>query len=276
MATSSHPAKIWFVTGASKGFGRIWTEAALERGDKVAATARTLADLDDLKERFGDLVLPLRLDVTERDAVFDAVAQAKAHFGRIDVLINNAGYGQFGAIEEVSEGEAGAQIETNLFGALWVLQAMLPVMREQGHGHLLSVSSIGGVTAFANVGLYHASKWGLEGINQALAAEVASFGIKVTLIEPAGYATDWGGKSAAHAEPIAAYDPMREAMKERRKGMKAGDPQATAEAILQLVDAAEPPLRFFLGSTGLPLIRKDYESRFAEWEAWNELSARSE
>jgi NAD(P)-dependent dehydrogenase (short-subunit alcohol dehydrogenase family) len=268
--------KICFVTGASKGFGRIWTEAALTRGDKVAATGRNIDDLADLGRTYGDKVLPLALDVTDRDAVFAAMNRAQAHFGRIDVVINNAGYGLFGTVEEVSEKEARAQIETNLFGALWVLQAALPIMRAQRSGHLLSVSSIGGVSAFPTVGLYHASKWGLEGLNQALAQEVAGFGIKVTLIEPAGYATDWGGKSAMRAEEIDAYAPVREQRKQMSQARKVGDPKATADAILQLVDSNHPPLRFLLGSVGLPLIKKDYESRIAEWDAWNEVSSKAE
>ena len=268
--------KIWFVTGASKGFGRIWTEAALKRGDKVAATARKLDDVQDLADEFGELVLPLRLDVTDRDAVFAAIRQAHAHFGRIDIVINNAGYGLFGTVEEVSEQEARAQIETNLFGALWVLQAALPIMRAQGSGHLLSVSSIGGITAFPTVGLYHASKWGLEGLNQALAQEVAAFGIKVTLIEPAGYSTDWSGPSARRAEEIPAYEPVRETRRAMTQSRKQGDPNATPAAILQLVDAENPPLRFLLGSVGLPLIKKDYDSRLAEWDAWNAVSSKAD
>lgn len=268
--------KIWFVTGASKGFGRIWTEAALKRGDKVAATARNVDDVKALADTYGDLVLPLALDVTDRNAVFAAMKQVHEHFGRIDVVINNAGYGLFGTVEEVSEKEARAQIETNLFGALWVLQAALPIMRAQKSGHLLSVSSIGGVSAFPTVGLYHASKWGLEGLNQALAQEVADFGIKVTLIEPAGYSTDWGGTSAAHADEIAAYEPVREKRKAMTKDRKQGDPYATPDAILQVVDAVHPPLRFLLGSVGLPLIKKDYESRLAEWDAWKAVSSNAE
>ncbi|MGI4858718.1 MAG: SDR family NAD(P)-dependent oxidoreductase, partial [Janthinobacterium lividum] len=158
--------KIWFVTGASKGFGRIWAEAALKRGDKVTVTARKLEDVKELADTYGDRALALALDVTDREAVFEAIKQAHEHFGRLDVVINNAGYGLFGTIEEVSEQDARAQIETNLFGALWVLQAALPIMREQKSGHLLSTSSIGGVSAFPTVGLYHASKWGLEALNQ--------------------------------------------------------------------------------------------------------------
>ncbi|WP_174292575.1 SDR family oxidoreductase [Sphingomonas bacterium] len=265
--------KIWFVTGASKGFGRIWSEAALKRGDKVAATARRIDDVAGLADAYGDAVLPLALDVTDRAAVFAAIGQAHERFGRLDVVVNNAGYGLFGTIEEVSEADARAQIETNLFGALWVLQAALPIMREQRGGHLISTSSIGGVTAFPNVGLYHASKWGLEAINQSLAQEVAAFGIKVTLIEPAGYTTDWSGPSAKRSDEMAAYDPIRQQRTESAKSRTKGDPYATADAVLQIVDAEQPPLRFLLGSDGLPIIRKDYDSRLAVWDGWNAVSS---
>src|SRR3954464_9661555 len=201
-------ARTWFITGSSRGFGREWAIAALERGDSVAATARDTGSLDDLVERFGDRILPLKLDVTDRAAVFDAVETAHQRFGRLDVVVNNAGYGQFGMIEEISEAEARAQFETNVFGALWVTQAALPFLRENG-GHVLQVSSIGGISAFPNIGIYNASKWALEALSQSLAAEVADFGIKVTLIEPGGYSTDWGGASAKHAAENPAYDEFR-------------------------------------------------------------------
>jgi NAD(P)-dependent dehydrogenase (short-subunit alcohol dehydrogenase family) len=184
--------KVWFITGTSKGFGRVWAEAALARGDRVGATARDAKTLQPFVARYGDGVAPIALDVTDRAAVGAAVAETISRFGRIDVAVNNAGYGLFGAVEEVSEAEARAQLETNLFGALWVTQAVLPQMRSQGSGHIIQVSSIGGVNAFPTVGLYHPSKWGLEGFSQSLAAEVRAFGIKVTLVEPGGYATDWG------------------------------------------------------------------------------------
>ncbi|WP_227467648.1 SDR family NAD(P)-dependent oxidoreductase [Nocardioides lijunqiniae] len=202
--------KTWLITGASRGFGREWTIAALERGDRVAATARDTATLDDLVEKYGDAVLALQLDVTDREADFVAVARAHEHFGRLDVVVNNAGYGQFGFVEELSEQEFRDQMETNVFGAMWVTQAALPFLRAQGSGHLLQVSSIGGISAFTNVGAYHASKWALEGFSQALAQEVADFGIHVTLVEPGGFATDWAGPSARHATPLAAYDEVRE------------------------------------------------------------------
>ena len=164
--------KVWFITGTSRGFGREWAIAALERGDKVAGTARDTATLDDLKQKYGDALLPIALDVTDRDADFAAVKQAHDHFGRLDIVVNNAGYGHFGFIEELSEKDARDQIEANVFGALWITQAALPYLRAQRSGHILQVSSIGGITAFQNVGIYHASKWALEGFSQALAQEL--------------------------------------------------------------------------------------------------------
>ena len=177
-------SKGWFITGASRGLGRIWATAAAERGDNVVATARDVATLADLLVQYPDRLHALPLDVTDREAAFAAVASAKEILGSLDVVVNNAGFGLFGVIEEVTEEQARQQIETNVFGALWVTQAALPIMREQRSGHLLQVSSIGGVHAFPGLGLYHASKWALEGLSQALAAEVAAFGIHVTLIEP--------------------------------------------------------------------------------------------
>jgi NAD(P)-dependent dehydrogenase (short-subunit alcohol dehydrogenase family) len=264
--------KTWFITGTSRGFGREWATAALERGDRVTGTARDPGTLDDLKEKYGEALLPMALDVTDRPAVFDAVRQAHQHFGRLDVVVNNAGYGQFGMVEELSEEEARAQIETNLFGALWVTQAALPFLREQGSGHFLQVSSIGGISAFPGIGMYHASKWGLEGISQALAAEVKDFGIKVTLIEPGGFSTDWGGSSARHADALDVYAPMHAASRERRAGNTPGDPESSAEAVLRIVDADEPPLRAFLGSAPLGIAERDYESRLSTWREWQPVA----
>jgi NAD(P)-dependent dehydrogenase (short-subunit alcohol dehydrogenase family) len=270
----SMASKTWFITGASRGFGREWSIAALERGDTVAATARDTDTLKDLAERFGDAILPLKLDVTDRAAVFAALSQAHAQFGKLDVIVNNAGYGQFGMVEELSEADVREQIETNLFGALWVTQAALPFLREQASGHILQVSSIGGITAFPNIGMYHASKWALEGITQALAQEVAGFGIKVTLIEPTGYSTDWGGSSARHAEPIPAYDAPREQTAKMRaqRTAKPGDPVATRDAVLKVVDSDNPPLRIFFGDGPLAMATADYESRLALWRQWEPVS----
>jgi NAD(P)-dependent dehydrogenase (short-subunit alcohol dehydrogenase family) len=264
--------KVWFITGTSKGFGRVWAEAALARGDKVAATARDVNTLKPLVQRFGDQVAALALDVTDKAAVGVAIAAAQAKFGRLDIVINNAGYGLFGTIEEVSEAEARAQIETNLFGALWVTQAALPIMREQRAGHIIQVSSIGGVNAFPTVGLYHASKWGLEGFSQSLAAEVAGFGIKVTIVEPGGYATEWGGASAKRAASMPIYDAARATIAAFRSGNTPGDPHATGPAMLKLVDSPQPPLRIFFGSGGLPMTRAEYMRRLETWEKWQPLS----
>jgi NAD(P)-dependent dehydrogenase (short-subunit alcohol dehydrogenase family) len=265
-------SKTWFITGTSRGFGREWASAALQRGDRVAGTARDPSTLDDLAEQYGDALLPLQLDVTDRAAAFEAVRRAHDHFGRLDVVVNNAGYGQFGMIEEISEQEARDQIETNLFGALWVTQAALPYLREQGSGHILQVSSIGGISAFPNVGLYHASKWALEGFSQSLAQEVAGFGIHVTLIEPGGFSTDWSGSSARRAEQLEAYAPVHEASQQWRAGRTPGDPTASAEAIMRVVDAEEPPLRTFFGSAPLGIAETDYERRLATWREWQPVA----
>ncbi|GAA3391305.1 SDR family oxidoreductase [Cryptosporangium minutisporangium] len=267
-------SKVWFITGTSRGFGREWAIAALDRGDRVAATARNASSLDDLVAKYGDAVLPLTLDVTDRDASFETVRKAHHHFGRLDVVVNNAGYGQFGMIEEISEAEARAQFETNVFGALWVTQAALPYLREQGSGHLIQVSSIGGISAFANIGIYNASKWALEGFSQALAQEVAPLGIHVTLVEPAAYDTDWAGTSAAHATPLPAYDGVRElaAASRAKRQASRGNPEASRSAILRVVDAAKPPLRVFFGSAPLAIATADYESRLAEWNEWQPIS----
>jgi NAD(P)-dependent dehydrogenase (short-subunit alcohol dehydrogenase family) len=266
--------KVWFITGTSRGFGREWAIAALDRGDKVAATARDISTLEDLSEKFGDALLPIQLDVTDRDADFAAVKQAHDHFGRLDVVVNNAGYGHFGFIEELTEQEARDQIETNVFGALWVTQAALPYLREQRGGHIIQVSSIGGITAFQNVGIYHASKWALEGFSQALAQEVAAFGIHVTLIEPGGFSTDWAGSSSKRSEQLPAYAEIHaEADRIRSQRMaKPGDPNASARAVLKIVDADNPPLRVFFGELPLQLAKADYENRLKTWEEWQHVA----
>jgi NAD(P)-dependent dehydrogenase (short-subunit alcohol dehydrogenase family) len=265
-------SKIWFITGASRGFGREWTEAALERGDSVAATARRLETLDELTEKYPDTFLGLQLDVDDREADFAAVKAAHERFGRLDVVINNAGYGHFGMIEELSESDVRAQLETNLFGALWVTQAALPFLREQKSGHIINVSSIGGISAFPGIGAYHMSKWALEALGQSLAQEVAPFGIKVTTIEPGGFSTDWAGPSAKHSDELPAYADAHEASKSRPSASNRGEPSATKKAILTVVDAENPPLRIFFGKAPLAIATKDYESRLATWNEWQPVS----
>ena len=266
--------KVWFITGTSRGFGREWTAAALERGDKVAATARDVSTLDDLVAKYGDALLPIALDVTDRDADFAAVKAAHEHFGRLDVVVNNAGYGQFGFIEELSEAEARDQIETHVFGALWITQAALPYLRAQGSGHIIQVSSIGGISAFAGLGAYHASKWALEGFSQSLAAEVERFGIHVTLIEPGGFSTDWGGASAKRTTELPEYEGLRADVARWRSERNAvpGNPEASAAAVLKIVDAEKPPLRVFFGSAPLQIAKTDYENRLRTWEEWQPVS----
>jgi len=270
-------SRIWFITGTSRGLGREWALAALRRGDRVAAAARG-DGARDLADEFGDLVLPLDLDVRDRDEVFAAVAYAHERFTRLDVIVNNAGYGLFGMVEEATEPQIRDQIETNLFGTLWVTQAALPILRAQGGGHILNVSSIGGVTAFPTLGIYHASKWAVEGFSQAMAMEVAPFGVHVTLIEPAGYATDWRGSSSVNTTPLPDYERVRSevaapifaALPPR------GVPGATGDVILEIVDMAEPPLRAFLGSGPLEIVRRDYEARLRSWDSLQPLAVRAQ
>lgn len=265
-------SKTIFITGASKGFGRIWTEAFLERGDKVAATARNTETLADLAAQYPDTLLPIQLDVNDRAASFTAVNRAAAHFGSLDVVINNAGYGLFGAIEETSEQQARDQIETNVFGLLWVTQAAIPVMRAQGGGHILQVSSVLGVATLPVLGLYNASKWAVEGLSETLASEVKDFGIKVTIVEPNGFSTDWGGASAFHTEANPLYEDVKASLYAGLTPDTIGKPEATAEAILKVVDEEKPPLRIFLGKVGFPWLSQVYADRLATWGEWKEVA----
>lgn len=270
--------KTWFITGTSKGFGRVWAESALERGDKVVATARKKESLDALVEKYGDNILPIQLDVTDKSAVEAAVKEGHEKFGQLDVVINNAGYGLFGMVEELSEEQARQQMETNYFGTLWLTQAVLPILRSQRSGHIIQVSSIGGVNAFPNLGGYHASKWAVEGLTQSLAQEVAMFGVKVTLVEPGGYATDWGTASAVNATQNEAYDAFRSLLEEGRAKNPStpGDPKATGEVILELVDMEKPPLRILFGKNVNELIHGEYDKRLAEWDAHKDLSEKAQ
>lgn len=263
--------KTWFITGASRGFGRIWAEAALKRGDQVTATARKLTDVADLKKQFGDAVLPLALDVTNPEQVQQVVQQAYAHFGRLDVLVNNAGTSLFGATEEASDEQIRDLFDTNYLGMVRVLRAALPLLRQQGSGHILGVSSGLAIAAMPLIGFYSATKWAVEAMHEALAAEVRSFGIRVTLVEPGAYATDFGSDAmvAAALEP---YMDFRKQFLTHLVDMERGDPEATAEAVLKLVDTDNPPLRLGLGNSILPRARAAYAERLATWEAWEDVS----
>ncbi|MCX4681278.1 SDR family NAD(P)-dependent oxidoreductase [Streptomyces sp. NBC_01433] len=266
-------SKVWFITGTSRGLGRAFAEAALERGDKVAATARNVSAVDDLVTRYGDgAVLPLALDVTDKAAVTAAVGAAHEKFGRLDVVVNNAGYGLFGMVEEITEQQLRDQMETNLFGAFWVTQAVLPILRAQGSGHIVQVSSVGGITAFPSLSAYHASKWALEGFSESLAQEVAGQGIMVTVVEPGGFSTDWAGSSAALTEPNPAYDQVREAIAARFGDARRADPADAASALLQIVDAENPPLRVLFGTEPIEIIEPVYAQRLQTWADWEHVS----
>lgn len=266
--------KVWFITGASRGFGRIWAEAALKRGDKVAATARKLASIADLKEKYGANVLTLELDVTKADQAKTAVTQAHMHFGRLDIILNNAGYSLVGTIEEGSADEVRALYETNVFGPLAVIQAALPLLRKQGGGHILGTSSSLGHVTLPVIGYYCSTKWAFEAIHESLAAEVKAFGIKVTIIEPGAYATEFGSQdSLKFATGLDLYTDFKSHFFEELKNTERGDPNATPEALFKMVDAENPPLRFFLGSHNLPWVRSVYAERLATWEAWDSIAS---
>lgn len=266
---STNRPQVWFITGTSRGLGRQWALAALRRGDRVAATARDTAALADLAEEFGDAVLPIRLDVTDRDAAFAAVRTAHDHFGRLDVIVNNAGSGHYGFVEELTEAQMRGQFDTNVLGTLWVTQAALPYLRAQGGGRILQVSSIGGLTAVPQLGAYHASKWALEGLSQSLAAEVAPFGIRVTIVEPGGFNTSWVS-SAGHSTPHPDYaEAHRIAEQARAERMEFNaEPEDAVAAVMAVVDAEDPPLRILLGDRPFQLARAEYATRLAGWEQW--------
>ena len=263
-------SKVWFVTGSSRGLGRSFVEAALSRGDRAAATARNPEQLDELVAAYGDAVLPLELDVTDKPVVFEAVKRAREYFGRLDVIVNNAGYGLFGAVEELDEQQLRDELETNLFGALRVIQAALPYLREQGTGHFIQMSSIGGLIAMPIGGGYLPSKWALEAMNESLAQEVVGFGVRVTLVEPFSYAT--GSTSGVYAKPNPVYDGARQTAAGFMKGLDAGDPAAAASALLKIVDSSNPPLRVLFGIEGYEVVQQAYADRLKTWADWQALS----
>ena len=271
-------SKVWFITGTSKGFGRVWAEAALERGDKVAATARDVSTLDDLVARYGDVVLPIALDVTDHDADYAAVAEAHDHFGQLDVVVNNAGYGLFGTIEEVSDEQARAQIETNLFGALWITKAALPYMREQRSGHIIQVSSIGGVQRVPDARHVPRLEVGAGGVQPV--AGGGGRGLRDQGDDHrAGRLQHRLGRPVVRAGGADAR--LRGGLGRAHEGVcravgQRGTPEATGARSCELVDAENPPLRVFFGSGGLGMTRAEYESRIALWEEWDALAQRAQ
>ena len=263
--------KNWFITGASAGFGLEFVRAAAARDDRVVATSRKPGDLEKLVADLGRGVRVVGLDVTDKNACETTLREARDWLGSLDVVVNNAGYGQFGRVEELSEADCRDQMEVNFFGALWLTQAALPIMRAQGAGHIVQISSVGGVCAFPGIGVYHASKWALEGISDALSQEVAPFGIKVTIVEPGPFRTKWGHDNARFATPLPDYVDKYGNQEEQRaatSGGEPGDPRSAAEALLTVVDADEPPLRVLFGGPANDIAPRIYQSRLAVWEEW--------
>ncbi|WP_406194588.1 SDR family NAD(P)-dependent oxidoreductase [Kitasatospora sp. NBC_01560] len=268
--------RVWFITGASRGLGRAFADAALAAGDVVAVAARTTAPLEELAAAHPGRVLPLRLDVTDRAAVLAAVAAATDHYGRLDIVVNNAGMLTMGMAEEFTEAEARAQLDVNFFGALWVSQAVLPVLRAQGSGHLVQISSIAALAGFPSTGLYSASKFALEGLSEAIAMEAAGFGVKVSIVQPGGYWTDLYSAMRT-TTPLDAYAPLRaELEKQFAEGSVDSDPALAAAALLQLVDSDEPPLRLLLGGMVYDLAFDLARRRMETWAGWEKVSRAAE
>jgi NAD(P)-dependent dehydrogenase (short-subunit alcohol dehydrogenase family) len=266
--------RTWLITGASRGLGRAFAEAALQAGDAVVATARQPANLEDLEARF-EHARAFALDVTDRDGISHAIHKALDDFGRLDVLVNNAGYLLFGAVEEVSEAQVRRQFEVNVLGSIWCVQAVLPVMRAQGEGHIFQIASMGAIGPLPGTGMYSATKAAVEGFSEALAAEVAPFGVKVTIIEPGRFRTDWSGDSMDRADPLPAYEEIlrqRRATIARPKQSHPGDPRRAADALLQVLASDQPPLRLLLGNEAADAAPAVYRARIAEWSQWEQLS----
>ncbi|MBP3963191.1 oxidoreductase [Paenibacillus lignilyticus] len=268
-------SKVWLITGSSRGFGRSLAEAVLANGDQLIATARNPEQLSDLAERYGSQVRTVQLDVTRFEQAEAAVKTAFETFGRLDVLVNNAGYGNVSSIEETSMDDFRAQVETNLWGTINVTKAALPLLREQGHGHIVQFSSIGGRIGAPGLAPYQLAKWAVEGFSEVLSKEVAPLGLKVTLIEPGGFRTDWAGSSMQHIEPRDEYkDTVGGLLKYLRDstGKENGDPDKAAQAILTIVNEEHPPLRLLLGSDAVDIASAVDQGKLAETKRWEKLS----
>ncbi len=278
MATNT--SKVWLITGSSTGFGRSLTEAVLKHGDCVIATARKPEQLQDLVERYPNTVKALRLDITNLDEVHSAVNAAIDAFGRIDVLVNNAGYGLVGALEEYSEDQIRQNIETNLFGAINTIRAVLPIMRAQKAGHILNMSAIAGFTNELGFSVYGAAKFGLEGISEAVQGEVAPLGIKVTIVEPGPFRTDFIGRSLVRAEnSIDAYNETSGKFiqfLDTIEGRQPGEPEKAARVLIQVVESDNPPLRLVLGKYAYSKFRQKIASLTAELDAWEAIASNTD
>lgn len=268
-------SKVWLITGSSRGLGRNLAEAVLAQGDLLVATVRNSEQLADLVSTYGERVRAVALDVTKPEQVRTAIATAIDAFGRLDVVVNNAGYANVASIEDTSEEDWRAQIETNLWGVINVTRAALPILRKQRSGHIVQVSSIGGRTGSAGLGPYQTAKWAVEGFSEVLSREVAPLGIRVTLIEPGSFRTDWGGSSMSIPEPSEDYRGVLEGRLEyhNRAGNEPGDPAKAAQAIMTIVNAEDPPLRLLLGKDAVLIARRVDQAKLAETDRWETLSS---
>ncbi len=266
--------KVWFITGSSRGLGRKLAEKALASGDKVAASARNIESLKELVAEYGENVLPIALDVTDYDRIPSVVAEIKNHFGRIDYLVNNAGFGITGAAEAFTDEQVRSQLEANLNAPIAITRAVLPIMREQRSGHILQVSSIGGRIGNAGISIYQAAKFGLSGFSEALAKEVVEIGVKVTSVEPGGFRTDWAGESMTFAKEIEGYDLVNQRKQFFESGafVPMGDPKKAAEAIYSIAGIEDAPVHLVLGSDAVGLLADADEKRKAEFEKWLNVS----
>ena len=268
-------SKVWLITGSSRGLGRALAEAVLATGDRLVATARNPAQLADLVERYRDRIRAVALNVTDDRAADHAVQSAVDAFGRVDVLVNNAGYGDVNSIEDTSLTDFRAQIETNLFGVIIVTKATIPLMREQGVGHIIQFSSIGGRVGALGRAPYCAAKWGVEGFSEVLAKEVGPLGIKVTIIEPGGFRTDFAGSSTTIRGGRPEYDSTVGAVARFQRGYNGaqpGDPGRAAAVIIQIASLDEPPLRLLLGSDAVRLAEENDIARIEADRKWRDLS----
>jgi NAD(P)-dependent dehydrogenase (short-subunit alcohol dehydrogenase family) len=268
-------AKVWLITGSSRGLGRALAEAVLESGDVLLATARRPEQLNDLVARYGDRVRAVALDVTSELAATDAIGATIDAFGRIDVLVNNAGYGDVGSIEDTSLADFRAQVETNLFGVINVTKAAIPVMREQRSGHIIQLSSIGGRVGPVGRGPYSTAKWGVEGFSEVLAKEVTPLGIKVTIVEPGGFRTDFAGASTTIRQSRPEYDATVGKVAQFQReydGKQPGDPAKAAAVIIHIANLDAPPLRLLLGSDAVNGAEKADLARLEADRAWRALS----
>jgi NAD(P)-dependent dehydrogenase (short-subunit alcohol dehydrogenase family) len=268
-------SKVWLITGSSRGLGRALAEAVLARGDRLVATARNPAQLEGLVRQYGDRVRAVALDVADEAAAGRAISAAVEAFGRLDVLVNNAGYGNLDAIEDTSLAEFRAQIETNLFGTIIMTKAALPLMREQRAGHIIQVSSVGGRIGAVGRGPYSAAKWGVEGFSEVLAKEAGPLGVKVTIVEPGGFRTDFAGASTVIRQGRPDYDATVGAVARFQRdfdGRQPGDPARAAAVLLHIADLDEPPLRLPLGSDAVHAIEQADLAKAEAGRKWRDLS----